>query len=252
MAVQLRSEHADFDVSLWNQFRFDEDYSSIDLDVCPNCIPMSTPFDVFEFDFRRESILNMPKVVDEVGTNPVTMVDADGNKKSPAPPQKQFRDSLDLKIPMVRDGFVNGIVFWYELCLDEADPLNVVNTGPGLLSPAGQAFQSDLEVKMNRGELLPVKVSHNGVKLVFAVDNQQIPQFADKVSKVPLSNRFWMKSHADVKKFSEDLNRGVNNNTQVFEQTMETARMVSKDAGALDEYQVEPETASSFFLTFYS
>eukprot|EP00958_Prasinococcus_capsulatus_P011345 scaffold1124_cov361-Prasinococcus_capsulatus_cf.AAC.26 len=146
-----------------------------------------------------------------------------------------------LQLPVTQDGFLNAIAFWFELQLDEQTMITnspFAETG-GTWS---QAVQYCEELRVRKGDSLPVVAMHNTYSISFKLDDTQIDRAA-VATRVPLWDPAWHVQFQHMEKINSDFLRTIAQNPLEYRQAAEAA--VAMGARPMD-VGLECDVAQSF------
>jgi protein arginine N-methyltransferase 7 len=118
MGIEAYTKHAQgFDFSLFNKYRWDKTYDSVDLSTLPHR-KLTKPKKVFEYFFQ-------------------------GDRKG------RSRENV-LKLEVVNPGHLNAIVFWFDLHLDEEE---TITSAPFSIGIGGKVAHNYCESKQDDGDV---------------------------------------------------------------------------------------------------
>ncbi|MEX1830088.1 50S ribosomal protein L11 methyltransferase [Luteibacter sp. CQ10] len=194
MVVEYRLERIlDVDVNLLNPYRFTAEFSNVDAREI-DYRPLSEPFDVFAFDFAQ------------------------------ADPSPQERE---IDMAAVADGIGGAVLFWFDL---EMTPGRWLSNEPGQ-APGyhwKQGLQFLPEIRVAKGDALPLTAGHNGSALMFRWRQDAVP--AEAFSALPRFDPRVFQQASELQAQTADL----------FQHCMSDPAEYRRVAGLAHRFAVEP------------
>lgn len=212
MLIEHRLDRVlDVGASILNAYLYTPGFVNVDASELGHR-PLSEPFDVFTFDFAN--------------AEPVA-------------------DDCEPDVVAIDEGTVGGVLFWFDLELDDVRTLsNAPNRGGGLHWNQGLQFLP--EVRVSRGESLPLLGRHDGSSLSFSWDRDRVDP--DACSSIP---RFDPRCFAAISELEERTQGLLNHcrwNPEDYRKVAELAARIGADPGA---HGIDPVIARRFSGAFF-
>ncbi|MFZ2754292.1 MAG: hypothetical protein WAZ48_12695 [Lysobacteraceae bacterium] len=207
MLIEYRLDRIlDIDVNLLNPYRFTPSFINVDASTLPYRA-LSTPFDVFDFDFSSDG---------------------------PAPAEKQ------LTIHAVAPGTAGAVLFWFDLRMDQSASLsNAPQSSDALKWKQGLQFLPELHVTPEMD--LPVLARHDGSQLRFQWQADALP--AEAFSRLPRFDPRWLAASQELEQQTRDLLQHCAQNPDEFAKVSDLAMRFAIDPAA---HGLDPVIAQRF------
>eukprot|EP00921_Rhytidocystis_pertsovi_P025715 GHVQ01041472.1.p1 GENE.GHVQ01041472.1~~GHVQ01041472.1.p1 ORF type:complete len:1149 (+),score=211.66 GHVQ01041472.1:1902-5348(+) len=114
-----------------------------------------------------------------------------------------------------------------------------------------QAYQMVEEFQINGGETLSVGVAHDMCKVVFRINKEEVAEYADRRTGVPLSDPIWCQLSENHSKLTQEMGKTMYTNKEANRQAVEAAIKLAVDPGRQSAFAIDPQEAGWFAQTLF-
>ena len=219
--IQIRtSDVAGFDFAQANRWRWRPSYEGINLEDCRDKWKPLAPFkEVFDFDFNNY-VENL----------------------------KPAQSSLEFDIE--EDGVFNAIAFWFKLELDDEIELT---TSPHVGAQKGKTWQQAVqyieELKVKKGDSMPLIAAHDTYGITFEIDDVKLKGRASRRTGVPAYDPTWHVAQENLAELNSTIAKAVIQNPMQYRESAETAIAIGSRPA---DFGLNAEDGADYCLRFMS
>jgi hypothetical protein len=217
--IQLRVEEvSEFDCSQANRWRWRSDYEGINLELCrEKWKPLAPWKEVFNFDFHQYMENLNPK-------------------------------ECPLEFDINENGVFNAIAFWFKISVDDEIELT---TSPHVGAQKGKTWQQAVqyieELRVDKGEIMPIIASHDTYGIKFEVNDALLKSRAARRTGVPAYDPNWHVVHEGIADFTNSMAKSVVQNPLAYREAAETAVAIGSRP---QDFAIPAEDGADYCLRF--
>jgi hypothetical protein len=161
---------------------------------------------------------------------------------------KPAQSSLEFDIE--EDGVFNAIAFWFKLELDDEIELT---TSPHVGAQKGKTWQQAVqyieELKVKKGDSMPLIAAHDTYGITFEIDDVKLKGRASRRTGVPAYDPTWHVAQENLAELNSTIAKAVIQNPMQYRESAETAIAIGSRPA---DFGLNAEDGADYCLRFMS